>query len=188
MVKRMLHRSTTEDCKKDEWRTPPFVFDWASQYYPFDIDLCATSKNALCKKYFTKEQDCLAQSWHERGIFGFCNPPYSNIGPFLEKAIDERDHGFHTAFLIPTPNGERYFHDHIFGQASKIIFITGRISFLTPGGKEQSGNPRGSCFVLYEPNFCNTQIEWIDREVMKKRVGAIQKINSKRRFMYVLTE
>lgn len=50
----------------NEWATPQKVFDELDAEFHFTLDPCATKENAKCERYFTKEDDGLAQSWHER--------------------------------------------------------------------------------------------------------------------------
>lgn len=171
----MINGTCTPELLRDEWQTPPFITSWIKFYTPFDVDLCATKDNALAKTYFSKQENCLDRDWHKFGKVGYCNPPYSNVRPFLEKAIQERDQGFRSIFLIPSPNGERHYHDCVFGQADKIVFITGRLSFSTPQNKPVNGNPRGSCLIYYTPNETETRMEWVDRDVMRRRTKSIKK-------------
>ena len=85
----------------------------------------------------------------------WCNPPYSNINPWLDKAIAEAENGFNTVMLIPSLNGE--IRDMtILRHATNLIFIVGgygingRISFLSPlDGKAVNGNGRGSMLVRF---------------------------------------
>jgi hypothetical protein len=41
----------------EEWPTPPAFFAKLNRRYRFTLDPCATSDNAKCPLYFTKEQD-----------------------------------------------------------------------------------------------------------------------------------
>lgn len=57
-----------------EWSTPPATFDALNDRYgPFSLDPCATVDNAKCARYYTREEDGLAQVWTGRV---FVNPPY----------------------------------------------------------------------------------------------------------------
>ena len=47
-----------------EWATPQDFFDELNRAFDFQLDVCATSENHKCKRYFTKKQDGLKQSWH----------------------------------------------------------------------------------------------------------------------------
>lgn len=153
---------------KDEWRTPLFVFNWANKIYEFDIDLAASKDNHLLAFHITQEVDALQASWIARGATGWCNPPYSDIDPWLSKAVDEANQGFTSVFLIPTPNGEDRYGAHVFDVASDVIFITGRLAFLRPDGTPVSGNTRGSCFVVYRGfDLGITRYRHVMRDAMK---------------------
>lgn len=49
-------------------------------------------KSVPARHHFTKEDDCLNRDWEGLGPV-FMNPPYSNIRPFLQKALDEYEAG-----------------------------------------------------------------------------------------------
>lgn len=46
-----------------EWATPQDFFDDLDAEFHFNLDACATSENAKCKKYFTKDDDGLSKQW-----------------------------------------------------------------------------------------------------------------------------
>lgn len=58
MINESMFTSTTA-----EWATPQAFFDELNAEFNFTLDPCATSENAKCARYFTKEDDGLAQSW-----------------------------------------------------------------------------------------------------------------------------
>lgn len=75
--------------KTDQWATPHDFFDKLNNEFQFDLDPCADETNAKCKKYYTKEDDGLAQNWD--GFRVFCNPPYGReIGKWVKKASETR--------------------------------------------------------------------------------------------------
>ena len=47
----------------DEYETPQELFDKLDSEFHFELDVCATSENHKCKKYFTKLEDGLSQNW-----------------------------------------------------------------------------------------------------------------------------
>jgi phage N-6-adenine-methyltransferase len=57
-----------------EHGTPQDFFDKLNAVHHFTLDPCATAANAKCKKFYTREQDGLAQSWANEIVF--MNPPY----------------------------------------------------------------------------------------------------------------
>lgn len=126
------------------------MFDWACMAYgPFSLDVAADADNTLCKKYYTKEDNALEQSWLRTPGRSWCNPPYSNIQPWVEKAADEARYGSIVVMLIPSFNGELY-HQTTFEEAYMITHIVGRVPFVNREGTEVKGNTRGSMLVLFQ--------------------------------------
>lgn len=148
---------------KDSYQTPDFVYDWANDIFGFDIDLAASDENHKHEKYFTRQDNALDKEWSKFGHIGWCNPPYSNVVPWIEKAIEEAKNGFRTVMLLPTPNGDSY-NDKMLKQG--MIFIIGRLAFLDwKTGVPVSGNNRGSCLVLF--GF-DSNIGFVHRDTMKE--------------------
>lgn len=163
--------TTTPASERDEWRTPPAVFEWFHERLRFAWDLASTSENTLCQGGgITRHDDALALSWASvlSPMRGWCNPPYSDIDPWLEKAVAEARRGFTSAFLIPSPNGEERYHRYVFGAASEVHFIGGRLAFLRPDGTPQAGNRWGSIVVVYRGfDLGNTRYVSVTRDEMQ---------------------
>lgn len=68
----------------DEWYTPTWFFGPLQGQYGYNLDVCATKESAKCARYFDYLADGLAQSW--AGAVWWCNPPYSDITPWVERA------------------------------------------------------------------------------------------------------
>ena len=49
--------------KSEVWATPQDFFDRLNEEFRFTLDPCALPENAKCKRFYTPEQDGLAQSW-----------------------------------------------------------------------------------------------------------------------------
>ena len=74
--------------KSELWSTPQDLFDELNKEFHFNLDPCATSENAKCAEFFTKEQDGLQKNWGGYNVF--CNPPYGRtIGKWIQKAYQE---------------------------------------------------------------------------------------------------
>lgn len=110
----------------NEWYTPQYLFDYLDAIYKFTLDPCATELSAKCDKYYTIEDDGLSQSWDNEVVF--CNPPYGRDIKHWIKKGSEIKNGI-CVMLIPARTDTKYWHEHIFGKASDILFIKGRISF-----------------------------------------------------------
>ena len=132
--------------KTDLWETPQDFFDDLDLGFHFDLDVCALPKNAKCGRYYTPEEDGLAQPWE-----GTCwlNPPYGReIGRWVKKAADSATGGATVVMLLPARTDTRWFHDYIYGKA-EIRFVKGRLKF---GGAKNSA-PFPSMVVVFRPKM-----------------------------------
>lgn len=122
--------ANSEGClQKDQWETPPEIFNKLNDEFHFTLDPCCTKKTAKCKKYFTPEDDGLAQKWDNE--ICFVNPPYSrgNIDQWITKCYAEGYGSATVVALLPVSTSADWFHDYIVGQA-EIRFVNKRIKFL----------------------------------------------------------
>jgi len=82
------------------WRTPRSMFEELDGEYHFDFDGAADDSNALTADY----QSTFFQPWTGRRVF--CNPPWSNIGPFVELAATAAL----AVLLVPARTNCGWFH------------------------------------------------------------------------------
>ena len=140
--------STTPKENKDNWSTPIEIFNTLNLGFDFDCDVAADDKNHkvdLC--YFTEEDNALEQEWMD---CNWCNPPYSDIQPWVNKAAEESNKGRTTVMLIPSDTSTDWFNT-CWDTASDIWFVHGRISFISSlTGKPVSGNNKGSMVVVWD--------------------------------------
>lgn len=61
-----MNRDAMFSSKTDEWATPRDLFDELDREFHFETDVCATKENAKCARFFTRQQDGLAQKWGGR--------------------------------------------------------------------------------------------------------------------------
>lgn len=134
--------------RTDEWSTPQDLFDKLNAEFGFTLDPCATHENAKCPRYYTKEDDGLSKSW--AGEIVFMNPPYGRqIGRWVRKAYEEwRDNGTTVVCLLPARTDTRWFHSYIYGKATEIRFLPGRLKF----GNAKNSAPFPSMIVVYRNN------------------------------------
>lgn len=136
---------------RDLWQTPKNIFDfWNDIYDGFTNDVAASEHNYLVPNYFTEKDNALTQEWGEKN---WCNPPYSNIGVWVEKAIEQASRGKETVMLVPSNIDTKWFSMAIDCPQCRIAFFTGkRIHFIRADTGEQiKGNPRGSMFLVFNP-------------------------------------
>lgn len=127
----------------DEWATPQDFFDKLNQEFHFTLDPCATHESAKCARYFTEEDNGLAQDW--TGEVVFMNPPYGRVlGQWAKKAFEESVKGATVVCLLPARTDTRWFHDYIYHRA-EIRFVKGRLKF----GDSKNSAPFPSMVVIF---------------------------------------
>lgn len=111
----------------DEWYTPPWVIRELGGR--FDTDPCAPRRRHwTAKTCYTIEQDGLKQPW--KGLV-FCNPPYSNAMPWVERMMDHQPGG---VFLVPVRQSVWY-QDLALATATAFVLLDTRLSFVGLDGK-----------------------------------------------------
>ena len=117
-----LHSSDRMD-----WETPPDFFEELHREFGFTLDVCATPENAKVRRYFTPEDDGLAQDWGDN--ICWCNPPYGRqIGDWIRKAYEESQRAATVVLLIPARTETAYWHDYV--MRGEVRFIRGRLKFV----------------------------------------------------------
>jgi phage N-6-adenine-methyltransferase len=106
---------------KDDWVTPPYLYNELDQEFNFNFDPCPAFHNV-------EEWDGLKVEWGERN---FINPPYSRKlkEAFVRKAIEESKKGKLCVLLLPVSTSTKLFHDDILPNQKEIRFIKKRIKF-----------------------------------------------------------
>lgn len=157
--------SNTPDIVRDLWSTPSELVAWMeSEYGDYEIDAAASKENAVCEKFYSKETNCLKRCWGSNKHI-WLNPPYSNITPFVKKAIEQMEHNNQIDMLLPCDTSTGWFYEAQ-QRAAEIIWITGevyqedgteysrtgRLAFTSAlTGKPVQGNNKGSViFIMRE--------------------------------------
>lgn len=78
-------QQVTDDSINDR-RTPDSLFSQLHTDHRFTVDVAASAINAKLPRYFTKADSGLVQSWTAERVW--CNPPYSELTPWVCKAWD----------------------------------------------------------------------------------------------------
>lgn len=146
------------------YSTPSDLFDWVNKRFNFTVDVCADKSNHKCSKYYTEETNGLLQSW--KNEVAWCNPPYSKTKLWVLKGINEiKNNNCETAvYLIPARVETKLWQEIIAPEASKIIFLKGRLKFS--GNKNSAPFP--SAIVVFErvnKHIYNTKVSFLDYRV-----------------------
>ena len=128
--------------KKNDVQTPPLLKMLIAESFNvvFDFDPCP----------YKSSEDFLAED-AEWGMCNFVNPPYrgckkGSIKRFINKALQEREKGKTSVFLIPVNSSSDYFIGNIFPNMSSIIFLP-KVKFV---GYDKFF-PRPLCAIKFAP-------------------------------------
>jgi len=121
----MKGRDPLFSSRSDEWETPDELFSKLIGEFQFRLDSAATEKNCKHPYYYSMESDGLRQPWV---TWTYCNPPYSRVQDFIEKAKREQTNGNYSVLLVPARTDTNWFWDAA-EQATEIRLLKGRLKF-----------------------------------------------------------
>jgi len=105
--------------RKQTWTTPQDLFAQLHREYRFTLDGAASADNALLPRY---------SSWREplpwTGERVFCNPPWSNIAPFVREAATADL----AVLLVPSRVNTRWFNTAL-ALGAEPRFFQGKLRF-----------------------------------------------------------
>ena len=130
----------------DDRALPPSDFAKLNERFGFTIDVASSDENTKCERHFTIEDNGLEKSWRNERVY--CNPPFSEIMPWVRKAWLERTAEL-IVMLLPANRTEQKwwqegiepFRDRV-GSVLQVEFMPGRIRFLKPGQTHIGPNER----------------------------------------------
>jgi phage N-6-adenine-methyltransferase len=148
------HPQQTARPDVDDRAITPEDFVPLVERFRFTIDAAASVENAKLPRFWTVEDDALAQDWSGERVY--CNPPFSAIEPWCEKA--------HVAgaelvvMLLPANRTEQgWWQRQIEMQRRSglvaVEFLPGRLRFLKRGQESIAPNERppfGCCLVIWD--------------------------------------
>jgi phage N-6-adenine-methyltransferase len=138
----------------DDRGTTAEVFDPLHERFRFTVDVAAAAHNAKVGRYYSIEADGLAQSWDGERVW--CNPPYSDIEPWVEKA--NGSDAELVVMLLPANRTEQgWWQRQVEPWRDKpggirCEFLPGRIRFVKPGQTTVGPNERppfGCCLLIW---------------------------------------
>lgn len=170
-----MTQPTTRTLGRDDWTTPPEVFDPVHRLVGFNLDACATDSTvARLPQFISPEEDALKTKWSERGSRIWCNPPYGRgIKHWFKKAHQEAESVEELVMLTYANTDTAYWHEFVAGSRHVwlVVFLTPRVQFILPGEDKRAGAPKGSALIFYSPairsspirhrywNYQNTRLE-----------------------------
>ncbi|MDE9537328.1 phage N-6-adenine-methyltransferase, partial [Xenorhabdus bovienii] len=132
-------------------QTPLPLFAALDLEFGFYLDAAADAQNTLCAHYLTERDNALECDWESYGSI-FCNPPYSKITPWVEKAaIECRKQCQSIVMLVPNDTSVGWFK-LARESADEVRLITGgRIQFVPVEQRKKNSNTKGSMLLIWRP-------------------------------------
>lgn len=154
----------------DDRATTAEVFAPLNDRYRFTVDVAAAAHNTKCDRYYDRTADGLAQSWAGERVW--CNPPYSSIRPWVEKAWAEHVHAELVVMLLPANRTEQAWWQELVepyrdsaGSPLRVEFLSGRLRFLAPGQRSIGPDERppfGCCLLVWHRHVPDTPLRLFD--------------------------
>lgn len=143
---------------RDAYRTPPELFAALNVEFDFKLDVAASKANALCVNFIDEQLNALTFNWKDfgdglnGGDYAWCNPPYSDITPWVRKAAEQAKLGIGCVMLVMADTSVGWYAEAIKTCQEVRFIVGGRISFLDPEtGKPANGNNKGSMLLVWNP-------------------------------------
>lgn len=139
----------------DDRSLPRKEFALLDDRFRFTVDAAAAEHNARLERYWSVECSGLEQPWCGERVY--CNPPFSDIRPWVEKAWSEN--ADLVVMLLPANRTEQSWWQGLVeprrdrkGSPLRVEFLPGRNRFLKPGQTEPRPGDRppfGCCLLIW---------------------------------------
>ncbi len=132
------------------------VFNPLHDRFRFTVDAAALPSNAKLPRFWTPDDDGIAQDWAGERVW--CNPPYSELpsGRWVRKAAERRAEL--AVLLLPANRTEQAWWQDIIEptrdtvEGPRVEFLRGRMRFINEGDtavKPNARPPFGVCLVIW---------------------------------------
>lgn len=112
---------------KQDYGTPFPLYRKLNEEFDFTLDPCTTEDNPLkTPKFYTIKENGLVQSWENERVF--CNPPYSQIKKWVQKAYYSKAEL--VVLLTHSATDAGWFHKYLYKKPNvELRFLRGRLKF-----------------------------------------------------------
>lgn len=135
---------------RQEWRTPPDFIEVIKNRFPIGWDVAASAEDTVTEHFFSKEDDGLRCRWFHDASCVWCNPGFSNLGAWVDKAITEVSlvpHGVALVMGLVSPSSKWWARAEHAG--AEIRLLSPRVQFLPPPGIKASSNARENALLIF---------------------------------------
>lgn len=151
---------------RDSYRTPRWLFAALDREFGLSIDLACDDSNNVAGGFpqvapqCTREKDCtcgLHQKFADYEIY--CNPPYSNLMPWIRRFAQLAEDGNTVVTLLPVDTSTAWWEEMI-ASVHELRFIRKRVNFLHApdcgceaciNGRKPAGNNKPNVVAIWRP-------------------------------------
>jgi phage N-6-adenine-methyltransferase len=72
----MRYTENKSSSRREDWETPPDLFNYLDRLFDFEVDLAATEENKKCDRFVGPHWDFLSMGHEAIRERCWCNPPY----------------------------------------------------------------------------------------------------------------
>jgi phage N-6-adenine-methyltransferase len=127
----------------DSWQTPDWLCTALDHEFDFTLHACPLDPDWSPERVAQGlSVDSLTEDWSGPRVF--CNPPYSDILPWVKKGLERKAQV--VVFVLPANTATEWFHllrDH----GARFRFFRKRIKFWKNGDKDAKQNPTNGTVV-----------------------------------------
>lgn len=143
----MIVSQDVEPDVRQDWQTPDELWQGLNAEFQFDLDVAANADNAKVLRFISKTMDGLTTPWDGQRIW--CNPPYKQIRPWVDKAVElAQSVGKCSVLLLPARVEQKWFRT-VLCHSIELAFFNRRIQFTPPRGVSASSNREGSILAVF---------------------------------------
>lgn len=161
--------TSVEEDPRQRWETPDPLGPNLVAGFGCTVDAAAHAGNALCPRFYSREDSALARDWPTDEVI-WCNPPFRIASKFGERAIDCMERGGCVVMLV-IDRGAQWLEEAL-ARATWWRF-TGRVEYRWPADApprdKKNGVTFGSVLVLFDdhrpPGFAGWRDHVTGREV-----------------------
>lgn len=144
--------------RRQNWTTPRPLFDALHAEYGFTMDGASNPGNGLLPRASTADSPL---PWSGERVF--CNPPWSDIPPFVEMASAADL----AVLLVPARTNARWFHRAL-ELGAMPRFFPKRPHFLHPDGRKAGGSPVDCLLLVFGMSDTSLEVKLAARSYAKE--------------------
>lgn len=141
---------------RSKWATPPDFFSVVDAEFHFKMDVAASVENTKCPRFITEEQNAISMRdkipWiTEDCKSAYCNPPFSNLMPWIWRAEYEAAKFPDAVVGFLAPSSHAQWMQQAEKSACEIRLLYPRVNFISPSKTiKTSCNDRDTVFIVFK--------------------------------------